>query len=231
MKEVSFSCQKGLINGVIGGNGSGKSTVARLMAGMIQPLAGTIKVDGASPFAHIIQCGFLAGIIFQNPENQIVGTTVEEDLAFGLENLSLDREQMHSRVAEIARRFNLYDLLKAPVANLSGGQKQLLCIASVMVMEPSWLIFDEPSSHLDPWARQDFWQIVKSFICEKDIGVVVISQLPEDMQHFSHILAFDAGALVFDGTSNQFKKAAIGNTCFNLPESWKFERLMQISND
>lgn len=230
LKEVSFSCQKGLIHGIIGGNGSGKSTIARLIAGLLEPVTGKVTVDEVSPFNHIGKCGFLAGIIFQNPENQIVGTTVAEDLAFGLENLSIPYEEMQCRVITAADRFHLADLLKMPITSLSGGQKQLLCIASVMIMEPSWVIFDEPTSHLDPWARRDFWTVIKSFASEKNIGVMVVSQLPEDLNQFSRILAFDRGELVFDGDQEQLQLVADAQPWFNLPESWKLQRLLRPKN-
>lgn len=231
LKEVSFSCQKGIIHGIIGGNGSGKSTVARLIAGLLEPQSGQVTVDEVSPFNHIGKCGFLAGIIFQNPENQIVGTTVAEDLAFGLENLSVPYEEMQRRVNEAAERFKLVDLLKSPVSSLSGGQKQLLCIAAVLIMEPSWVIFDEPSSHLDPWARRDFWLMIKSIASKKSTGVIVVSQLPEDLNQFSRVLAFDRGELVFDGDPVQLKLIANTHSWFNLPESWKFERLSRLTDD
>lgn len=230
LKEVSFSCQKGLIHGIIGGNGSGKSTVARLIAGLLEPQSGKVTVDDLPPFNHIGKCGFLAGIIFQNPENQIVGTTVAEDLAFGLENLSVSYDEMRRRVHEAAEKFQLGRLLDLPVSFLSGGQKQLLCIASVMIMEPSWIIFDEPTSHLDPWARRDFWSAVRVFAHDKNIGVIVSSQLPEDLNHCERILAFDNGELVFDGVPEQLKTTADDKPWFNQPESWKLQRLMVPTN-
>ncbi len=227
LKEVSFSCRKGSITGVIGGNGSGKSTVARLIAGMIEPQAGTVTVDGFAPFNHICRCGFLAGIIFQTPDNQIVGTTVAEDLAFGLENLGVSYDEMQTRVRETAVRFGLGDMLATPVHYLSGGQKQLLCIASVMIMQPSWMIFDEPTSHLDPWARDSFWQTVKTFAREHDIGVMVVSQLAEDLQHFEQILAFESGSLIFNGPIVGLRATAEQLPWFRIPDAWKLEKMLE----
>jgi energy-coupling factor transport system ATP-binding protein len=196
LKEVSFELQKGEVVGVIGSNGSGKSTVAKLASGLIKPSSGRIFVDGINKLR--------AGIIFQNPENQIVGTTVEEDLAFGLENFQVSNSEMHAKIEGISKRFGLFDLLKRPVHELSGGQKQMLCIAGTMVMEPSWLIFDEPTAHLDPWSRRDFWVYVKEVCKERNIGIIVISQLPGDLDEFDRILVFSNGELVFNDKSSLY---------------------------
>ena len=227
LKEVSFSCPKGSITGVIGGNGSGKSTVARLIAGMIEPQTGIVTVDGFAPFNHTGCCGFLAGIIFQTPDNQIVGTTVAEDLAFGLENLGVSYDEMQVRVRETASRFGLGDMLATPVHYLSGGQKQLLCIASVMIMQPSWMLFFEPTSHLDPWARDSFWHTVKTFAREHDIGVMVVSQLAEDLQHFEQILAFNGGSLVFNGPIAKLRANVEQLPWFRIPDAWKLEKILE----
>ncbi|PKL42727.1 MAG: energy-coupling factor ABC transporter ATP-binding protein [Candidatus Riflebacteria bacterium HGW-Riflebacteria-2] len=227
LKEVSFSLAKGCINGIIGGNGSGKSTVARLMTGLMPVNSGTVTVFGKDPYHQLLHSGFLAGIIFQNPENQIVGATVEEDLAFGLENLGLSHAEMHCRIIETAARFGLGSLLREPVANLSGGQKQLLCIASVMVMEPAWVIFDEPTSHLDPWSRIDFWKIIDEFVHHHDLGVVIVSQLAEDLARYERILGFSSGSLLFQGSREEFKQAGAEiHEHFNYPEEWKYEQLL-----
>ncbi|HNX76691.1 MAG TPA: ATP-binding cassette domain-containing protein [Candidatus Rifleibacterium sp.] len=226
LKEVSFSCRKGLINGVIGANGSGKSTIARLIAGLIQPRSGSVTVDGLAAFNNGAGARFLAGIIFQTPENQIVGTTVAEDIAFGLENLGVPRPEMRQRVYNIAEKFELNDMLDVPVHCLSGGQKQMLCVASVMVMEPSWLIFDEPTSHLDPWTRKIFWKKIRGLVAAEKTGVLVVSQLPDDMAHFEQIFAFESGELVFSGSKNELKEKAEQLPWFNLPEAWRLEKLL-----
>lgn len=231
LKEVSFSLSKGRINGIIGGNGCGKSTVARLIAGLMPVNDGNLSVDEQDPYQQLHQSGFLAGLIFQNPENQIVGTTVEEDLAFGLENLGLSHDEMHRRIAATAERFHLTSLLRQPITNLSGGQKQLLCIASVMVMEPAWIVFDEPTSHLDPWARLEFWKIIDEFVHHHDLGVVIVSQLAEDLTKFENILGFKDGSLIFNGRRDEFRAAGSNvHEHFNFPESWKFEQLMLAEN-
>ena len=227
LKEVSFSCRKGLINGIIGANGSGKSTVARLIAGLIQPRSGSVTVDGSVAFNHGAVARFMAGIIFQSPENQIVGTTVAEDIAFGLENLGVPGPEMRQRVYNVAEKFELLDLLEVPVHCLSGGQKQMLCVASVMVMEPSWLIFDEPTSHLDPWTRKTFWEKIRGLAVAQNTGILVVSQLPDDMAYFEQIFAFASGELVFSGSTSELKEHAEKLSWFNLPEAWRLEKLLE----
>lgn len=201
LKEVSFTLRKNVIYGIIGGNGCGKSTVARLATGLLQPATGQISIEKMEAVGPVLQ----AGVIFQNPDNQIVGTTVEEDLAFGLENLCIGRDEMHARVLDMAEKFSLTPLLKTPVNYLSGGQKQMLCIAGVMIMQPSWVFFDEPTSHLDPWARRAFWKYIEEFAKNSETGIVIISQLPGDLEHFEEILRFDEGALVFQGEPSEIR--------------------------
>lgn len=227
VKEVSFSCPKGMINGIVGTNGCGKSTVLKLIAGLIHPSQGKLTVDEIEPGSHSIKNRFLAGMIFQNTDNQIVGTTVEEDLAFGLENMGIEPIEMQRRVKEIAVKFKIDHLLQTPAYYLSGGQKQLLCIASVMVMQPMWVLFDEPTSHLDPWSRLDFWEIIRSLVRDSEIGVVIVSQLPEDLQHFDRIIAMHNGSVVYEGLVEELKKNPHAADIICLPESWKYRDLIE----
>lgn len=227
LKEVSFSCRKGVINGIVGANGSGKSTVLKLLAGLLAPQSGMIRIQSSDQAENTETKEFKTGIIFQNPDNQIVGTTVEEDLAFGLENLALEFSEMHARIVQTAEQFNISHLLKTPVEQLSGGQKQLLCIASVMIMEPEWVVFDEPSSHLDPWSRISFWAVLKSLVEEKGIGVIVVSQIAEDFSKFDSVTVLDKGTVFFSGTLMELKRINEFPDGLPVPEHWKLERLMK----
>jgi energy-coupling factor transport system ATP-binding protein len=225
IREVSFSCSGNKIYGFIGGNGSGKSTFARLISGLLMPDSGLIEVCGTNTTAEHAEIHKNVGIIFQNPENQIVGTTVEEDIAFGLENLSIPSEEMPEKIQMVAKELGIENLLKKPVHHLSGGQQQLLCIASVMVMRPDWLIFDEPTSHLDPWSRQKFWNILDHLKKEKEVGIIVISQISDDFDHFDQIKVFSAGDIVFSGSPEELKKRSELKEIVHFPEKWKFEEL------
>lgn len=221
LKEVSFSLNKGVINGLIGINGCGKSTIARLIVGLLKPTEGNInfKNDEGTPY-------YFSGMIFQNPDYQIVGTTIGDDIAFGLENLNLPTENIEQLVVKAASLFGFENMLDMEVSKLSGGQKQMLCIASVLALEPNWIVFDEPTSHLDPWARIEFWNIINFLVTQSNIGIIVISQLPEDINRFQHITVMDKGSICFNDSSEKFKLLNELPKGIDFPEGWKLERLL-----
>ena len=226
LKEVSFSLQKGIINGLIGSNGCGKSTIARLIVGLLEPTSGKISFEDEksnnSPY-------YFSGMIFQNPDNQIVGTTIGDDIAFGLENLNLPTDNIQQLVLKAASLFGFENMLDMPVAKLSGGQKQMLCIASVLVLEPSWIIFDEPTSHLDPWARREFWDIINFLIKESNIGIIVISQLPDDINHFNNIIVLNDGKIIFNDDYDKFKSLEKLPKGVDFPENIKLEKMLNLN--
>ena len=223
LKEVSFTLNKGVINGLIGKNGCGKSTIARLIVGLLKPTEGEIlfKNDDnpdSSPY-------YFSGMIFQNPDNQIVGTTIGDDIAFGLENLNLPTDNIQELVNKSASLFGFENMLDVPVSKLSGGQKQMLCIASVLVLEPNWIVFDEPTSHLDPWARKEFWNIIKYISTQSNTGIIIISKLPEDINNFDHISILNEGQIVFNDSFQKFKHIDKLPEGLEFPEALKLERL------
>lgn len=179
--------------GIIGLNGSGKSSFARLLNGLIEPVEGRVEIDGVKASSSSIcrQVGFL----FQNPDNQILFPTVIEDLRFGLENLKLPAAEIEKRIEEIARRFDLVELLPRPVAGLSGGEKQLLALAAVLIMRPRTLVFDEPATYLDHLHKKRLWQCLESL----DHQIIIITHDLDDLLDFDRILVFDGGRLAFDG--------------------------------
>lgn len=206
--EVSFSLARHKITGLIGGNGAGKSTLALLAAGLLLPNAGTVRVNGVShPGPGQAKIGYL----FQTPEHQIVGTTVEEDLAFGLENQAVAPEVMHEKVAEIAHWFGLDQDLQTPVHLLSGGTRQKLALAGVLVTDPEYLILDEPTSQLDPWTRREFWQIVRAVRRARGLGFLLISQNAEDFLEADDILCLTRGCIIFHGCARQYWREIVGN--------------------
>ncbi|MEO0409227.1 MAG: ABC transporter ATP-binding protein, partial [Cyanobacteria bacterium P01_A01_bin.135] len=157
--------------GIIGSNGSGKSTLARLLNGLVLPIQGWVRVDGLDTRRHLRQVRRRVGFVFQNPDSQIILPTVEEDIEFGLKILKLPPEVRRQRTADILRQYGLYTLRHQPAHCLSGGQKQLLAIAAVLVMQPRYVVFDEPTTLLDLRNRNQ----IRRLLYDLPQPVVVVS--------------------------------------------------------
>lgn len=181
--------------GVIGANGSGKSTFARLLNGLILPDRGTVSVDGLDTRRDGRAIRRRVGFVFQNPDNQIVMPTVAEDLAFGLTNLGLPKDEIARRSEAVLRRHDLWEARDQAAHALSGGQKQLLAIAGVLAMEPARIVFDEPTTLLDLRnARR-----IAAAIAGLDQQVIVVSHDLDLIADFDRILMFEAGRIAADG--------------------------------
>jgi len=180
---------------IIGSNGSGKSTFARLLNGLVLPSAGEVLVGGVSTARDSKAIRRRVGFVFQNPDNQIVMPTVTEDLAFGLKNLKLPADQIRQRVEAVLTRYGLNDFGDHPAHLLSGGQKQMLAIASVLIMEPEIIVFDEPTTALDHRNKR----LIARFIADLPQRVIVVSHDLELLQDFDRMIAFEAGRVVLDG--------------------------------
>lgn len=190
---------------VIGPNGSGKSTLARCLNGLIVPRTGRVLVDGLDTADPVNKWPVhqRAGMIFQNPDNQLVSTTVEREVAFGLENLGLPSPEIHDRVAWALSRFNLEKYRHYPPHRLSGGEKQRLAIAAVASMRPRYLICDEPTSSLDPGDRQDILDLLLSIVEEYRLSVVFITQSPEEAVRMDRIALVVDGDVSAEGTPEE----------------------------
>ena len=190
---------------VIGPNGSGKSTLARCLNGLIVPRSGRIMVDGLDTAVPENKWTIhqRAGMIFQNPDNQLVSTTVEREVAFGLENLGLPSPEIHDRVVWALDRFNLEKYRQYPPHRLSGGEKQRLAIAAVASMRPRYLICDEPTSSLDPGDRRDILDLLLSIVEEYRLSVVFITQSPEEAVRMDRIALVVDGDIAAEGTPEE----------------------------
>ncbi|MGZ3461215.1 MAG: energy-coupling factor ABC transporter ATP-binding protein [Archangium sp.] len=179
---------------VVGGNGSGKSTFARLLNGLLVPDQGQVLVDGLDTRKDARAIRRKVGFVFQNPDHQIVLPTVEEDLAFGLKNLKLPPADISARVTAILHRYGLEGFRHHPAHLLSGGQKQLLALSSVLVMEPRYIVFDEPTTLLDLRNKRRFTQAIHDL----PQTAIVVSHDLELLRDFDRVLVFDEGRIVVD---------------------------------
>lgn len=198
---VTLSVAPGEEVAVLGANGSGKSTLARLANGILLPQEGSVSVDGieTSDEARIRELRELVGIVFQNPEDQIVATSVEDDVAFGPENLGLHREVIRRRVDDALLAVGLTGLESREPHLLSGGQKQRLAIAGALAMQPSYLVLDEPTSMLDPAGRADVLGIVDRLRAAGH-GILHITHDLADVAAADRAVVLDGGRVAFDGT-------------------------------
>lgn len=179
---------------VVGANGSGKSTFARLLNGLIRPTQGDVIIDGLSTRKNAKAVRRKVGFVFQNPDNQIVYPLVEEDIAFGLKNLKLPKDDVQQRVDEILSRYDMEHLRTRSAHVLSGGQKQMLAISSVLVMEPEYVVFDEPTTLLDLRNKLH----VSRAIADMAQTAVVVSHDLDFLTDFDRVLVFEDGSIVCD---------------------------------
>ena len=165
LNGIDLTIREGECIGLMGPNGSGKTTLARCLNGLLLPIEGEVLVDdlNTNEAAEISEIRRRVGMVFQNPENQIVSTTVEREIAFGLENLGMDYKQMHETVDKMLEQFNLQKYRNHPPHLLSGGEMQRLALASVMAMCPKYLVFDEPTSLLDLASRKSLLSLISEF--------------------------------------------------------------------
>lgn len=202
--NVSFSVEKGSFTAVIGQNGSGKSTLAKNINGLLVPTSGKIYVDGmdTSEPEHIWDIRQKVAMVFQNPDNQIVSSIVEDDVAFGPENLGVDPAEIRRRVDEALKGVEMYDFRKKAPHMLSGGQKQRIAIAGAVAMEPECIVFDEPTAMLDPRGRKEVLSVIKR-LNAKGITVLLITHFMEEAAQADRIIVMDRGVKKMEGTPDE----------------------------
>ena len=202
LEDINFALDKGEFVSIIGSNGSGKSTIARLANGLLLSSKGKVLLDGndlSGPYNRTAK--FKVGLVFQNPDNQFVGITVEDDIAFGLENLGLERSEIQKRIMDISDEFGIKTFLHFPPNLLSGGEKQKVALASVLVLEPDYLIFDEVTSLLDPLNRKEILKVIMNISKEK--GVLYITHHPEETVFSNKIVVLHNGKIVKVGAPKE----------------------------
>jgi energy-coupling factor transport system ATP-binding protein len=201
LSSVSFFVEEGEFLTVVGKNGSGKSTLAKLLNGLLLPQSGTVKVDGklTSDENTIFEVRKAAGMVFQNPDNQMVATIVEDDVAFGPENVGIESDEIKRRVAWALETVGMSAYRKHSASRLSGGQKQRIAIAGVLALKPKILILDEATSMLDPKGRQEVLSVAKK-LNDDGITVILITHNMDEVAHSKRVLVLDNGSISFDGT-------------------------------
>ena len=205
VKDFSLSVGEGEFIAILGHNGSGKSTLAKLANGLLLPESGTILVDGmdTKDEEKDIEIKKTVGVVFQNPDNQIVATIVEEDVAFGPENLGVEPSEIRRRVDESLKIVGMYEYRKHGPHKLSGGQKQRVAIAGIIAMEPRCIILDEPTAMLDPEGRRDVMKAIKRLNRELGITVIFITHYMEEAVEADRIIVMDDSRLLMDGTPKE----------------------------
>ena len=201
LKEVSFSLKKGIINGLIGSNGCGKSTLAKLLIGLLIPEKGEIYInDQLLTRKNINQLRQKMALVFQNPDNQFIGSTVEDDIAFGLENKCVNHNDMQTIINEYASKVGMLEFLKKEPSMLSGGQKQRVAIAGALALNPEIIIFDESTSMLDPKGKKDIRELIlKMRKNNPDLTVISITHDIEEAYESDEVIVMSEGRIVTSG--------------------------------
>ena len=205
LNEIDLSVRAGEMTAVLGHNGSGKSTLAKLLNGLYTPTAGKVTVCGMDTALdeNTWEIRRSAGMVFQNPDNQLVASIVRDDVAFGLENIGVPSEEMPARIEAALRAVGMLDFIDRAPHMLSGGQKQRVAIAGILAMQPRALILDEATAMLDPKGRQEVFSVVERLNREKGITVVWITHFMEEAARCRRVIVMDHGQAVMDGTPQQ----------------------------
>ena len=203
--QVSFDIGQGDFVAILGHNGSGKSTLAKHMNAILYPTEGTLWVDGkdTTEEEHLWDIRQTAGMVFQNPDNQIIGQIVEEDVGFGPENLGVPTKEIWERVDESLRAVGMYEFRKHSPNKLSGGQKQRVSIAGVIAMHPKCIILDEPTAMLDPNGRKEVIRAVRALNDVENITIILITHYMEEIIYANKVFVMDKGQIAVKGTPRE----------------------------
>ena len=208
LKDINIEIEKGPFTAVLGHNGSGKSTLAKHFNAILLPSGGKVYVKGmdTADENNIFNIRQSAGMVFQNPDNQMVAALVEDEVAFAPENLGVEPKEIRRRVDECLEIVNMTKYAQSSPSKLSGGQKQRVAIASVLAMNPEILILDEPTAMLDPKGRSEVIKTIKMLNEEKDITVVLITHYMDEAAQADRTVVIDDGEIVLDGTPKEVFK-------------------------
>lgn len=205
---ISLDIERGSFTVILGHNGSGKSTLAKMLNGLFKPTSGDILVNGINTKDEEteIEVKRRVGMVFQNPDNQLISSIVEEDVAFGPENLGIEPKEIRKRVDDALKSVGMYEFKNSTPHHLSGGQKQRIAIAGMIAMQPDCLILDEPTAMLDPKGRAEIVDTVIKLNKEKGMTVVLITHYMEEAEKADRVLVMNDGEIIADGTPKEIFK-------------------------
>lgn len=205
VKNLSLNIERGSFTVILGHNGSGKSTLAKMLNGLNKPTVGDILVDGINTRDEEteIEVKRRVGMVFQNPDNQLIASIVEEDVAFGPENLGLEPKVIRERVKNALKAVGMEEYANSTPHRLSGGQKQRIAIAGIIAMEPECLVLDEPTAMLDPKGRREIISTLHKLNKEKGITVILITHYMEEAENADRVLVMNDGEIIKDSTPKE----------------------------
>ncbi|KSV59637.1 energy-coupling factor transporter ATPase [Acetivibrio ethanolgignens] len=203
--EVDVSVEKGEFVAILGHNGSGKSTLAKHLNAILMPTEGTVWVGGMDTREeeNLWDVRQTAGMVFQNPDNQIIANVVEEDVGFGLENIGVPTEEIWRRVEESLKAVGMYEYRTHSPNRLSGGQKQRVAIAGIMAMKPECIVLDEPTAMLDPNGRKEVIRTIRQLNQQENVTIILITHYMEEVIHADRVIVMDDGKVVMQGTPRE----------------------------
>lgn len=205
LNNISLSVQEGEFVALLGHNGCGKSTMAKLFNVLLSPQSGTVTIDGitAETEDDIYEIRSRVGLVLQNPDNQLVATVVEEDVAFGPENLRVPPQEIRRRVDSALKAVDMYEYRSHAPHKLSGGQKQRVAIAGIIAMEPRCIVLDEPTAMLDPKGRQEVMDTIRHLNKSTGITIVLITHYMDEAVQADRVIVMDKGSILTQGTPRQ----------------------------
>ena len=231
--NVSFSIEEGSYTTIIGHNGSGKSTIAKLLIGLLDKDEGHIYVDNEElDYDSVYDIRNKIGIVFQNPDNQFIGATVADDIAFGLENHQIASEKMQNIIEKFAEKVGMIKYLESEPTKLSGGQKQRVAIAGVLAMQPEIIIFDESTSMLDPQGKADINKLIQEIHKESNITIISITHDIEEVSKSDHVIVMNDGHIVMNGKPEEIllREKELVKLHLDIPFALKFTNALKKEN-
>ena len=206
LKNINLEIKKGSYTAIIGANGSGKTTLAKHINALLLPAKGSVTVGGIDSKKNQEGIRKKVGFVFQNPEDQLVYSIVEEDIAFGLENLGIETRRMRSMAAGVIKELGIENLAKKNVNMLSLGQKQLVALAGILVMNPEYIVFDEPTTMLDSKNKKNIMETIKKLNKESKIGIILITNVIGDIKDSEKVIILNKGRIAFNDKKSKLNK-------------------------